>query len=97
MADLLDKLPEEPDRRPEAALLRKVADRKVYNIVHLNYRPKDYEGPAKDHEFSRRSMNEHWRAGYYDAVRTLRHREVLEQPANQEGVLTFDLAVDGRE
>jgi len=28
---------------------------------------------------------------------TLRHPEVLEQPANQEGVLTFDLAVDGRE
>ena len=42
-------------------------------------------------------MSENWRAGYYDAVRTLRHREVLEQPANQEGVLTFDLAVDGRE
>jgi NTE family protein len=97
MADLLDKLPEELHRSPEAALLRKVADRKVYNIVHLNYRPKDYEGPAKDYEFSRRSMNEHWRAGYYDAVRTLRHPEVLEQPANQEGVLTFDLAVDGRE
>ena len=58
---------------------------------------KDYEGPAKDYEVSRRSMSEHWRAGYYDAVRTLRHPEVLEQPANQEGVLTFDLAVDGRE
>jgi NTE family protein len=97
MADLLDKLPEELDRSPEAALLRKVADRKVYNIVHLNYRPKDYEGPAKDYEFSRRSMEEHWRAGYYDAVRTLRHPEVLEQPANQEGVFTFDLGVDGRE
>ena len=56
MADLLDKLPEELDRSPEAALLGKVADRKVYNIVHLNYRPKDYEGPAKDYEFSRRSI-----------------------------------------
>ncbi len=42
-------------------------------------------------------MNEHWRAGYYDAVRTLRNPEVLEQPANQEGVLTFDIAVDGRD
>ena len=96
-ADLLDKLPEELGRSPEAALLRKVADRKIYNIVHLNYRPKDYEGPAKDYEFSRRSMEDHWRAGYYDAVHTLRHREVLEQPANQEGVFTFDLAVDGRQ
>jgi NTE family protein len=42
-------------------------------------------------------MEDHWGAGYYDAVHTLRHREVLERPANQEGVFTFDLAVDGRE
>ena len=97
MADLLDKLPEELGRSSEAVQLRKVADRKVYNIVHLNYHPKNYEGNAKDYEFSRRSMEDHWRAGYYDAVRTLRHPEVLEQPANQEGVFTFDLAVDGRE
>jgi NTE family protein len=36
------------DKLPEAALLRNVADRKVYNIVHLMYRAKSYEGPAKD-------------------------------------------------
>ena len=40
---------------------------------------------------------EHWRAGYHDAVRTLRHPEVLERPANLEGVFTFDLAQYGRE
>jgi NTE family protein len=42
-------------------------------------------------------MEEHWRAGYHDAVRTLRHDEVLERPDNLEGVSTFDLAYDGRE
>jgi NTE family protein len=41
-------------------------------------------------------MGEHWRAGYHDARRTLRHPEVLERP-NGEGVLTFDLAQDGRD
>ena len=96
-ADLLDKLPEELRRSPEAALLRNVADRKVYNIVHLIYRAKSYEGPAKDYEFSRGSMEDHWRAGYYDVVRTLRHPRVFERPTNHEGVLTFDLAADGRE
>jgi NTE family protein len=96
-ADLLDKLPEELRRGPEAALLRNVADRKVYNIVHLIYRAKSYEGSAKDHEFSRASMEDHWRAGYHDVVRTLRHPRVVERPTNHEGVLTFDLAVDGRE
>jgi NTE family protein len=96
-ADLLDKLPADLRHGPEAALLRDVGDRKVYNIVHLIYRAKNYEGPAKDYEFSRESMEEHWRAGYYDAVRTLRHPEVVGRPANDEGVYTFDLAVDGRE
>jgi NTE family protein len=42
-------------------------------------------------------MEEHWRAGYHDARRTLRHREVLARPTNHEGVFTFDLAADGRE
>jgi NTE family protein len=42
-------------------------------------------------------MEEHWRAGYHDARRTLRHREVLERPKTLEGVFTFDLAEDGRE
>jgi NTE family protein len=42
-------------------------------------------------------MQEHWRAGYYDAVRALRHPEVLERPTNHEGVFTSDLSHDGRE
>jgi NTE family protein len=96
-ADLLDQLPDELRRSPEATLLRNAADPKVYNIIHLIYRAKNYEGPAKDYEFSRDSMADHWRAGYHDALRTLRHREVIERPTNHEGVFTFDLAADGRE
>jgi len=97
VAGLLEKLPEELRNSPDAKLLSTVADRKVYNIAHLICRPKDYEGHSKDYEFSRLSMEEHWRAGYHDARRTLRHQEVLERPKNLEGVFTFDLAVDGRE
>jgi NTE family protein len=42
-------------------------------------------------------MEEHWRAGYHDTVRMLRHPEVLQRPDNIEGVLTFDLGQHGRE
>jgi NTE family protein len=42
-------------------------------------------------------MQDHWRAGYHDAVRTLRHPEVLTRPTSLDGVLTFDLERDGRE
>ncbi len=78
-------------------MLRSAANRNVYSIIHLIYRAKNYEGHSKDYEFSRISMEEHWRAGYHDARRTLRHREVLERPANHEGVFTFDLVDGGRE
>ena len=69
----------------------------LFRSVQLIYRSKRYEGGSKDYEFSRLSMEEHWRAGYHDAVRTLRHPEALQRPRNQEGVSTFDLAVDGRD
>jgi NTE family protein len=97
LANLQDKLPEELRNTPEARFLQPVADRKVYNLVHLIYRAKGYEGHSKDYDFSRASMREHWRAGYHDAVRTLRHPEVLARPRNDEGVSIVDLAQDGRE
>ena len=97
LARLLEQLPDELKKSEEARHLETMADHKVFNIVHLIYRTKHYEGQSKDYEFSRLSMEEHWQAGYLDAVRTLRHPEVLQRPDNREGVFTFDLAQDGRE
>ena len=65
--------------------------------MHLIYRAKHYEGNSKDYEFSRLTMEDHWRAGYHEVVRTLRHQEVLERPSLLEGVFTFDLAQASRE
>jgi len=96
-AGLLENLPADPKNSPEARLLGTAADRKVFNIVHLIYNARRYEGHSKDYEFSRASMEEHWRAGYHDARRTLRHPEVLERLKNLEGFFTFDLAQDSRE
>jgi NTE family protein len=97
LASLLSKIPPDLLASEEARMLSSIADDKVYSLVHLIYRSKHYEGHSKDHEFSRLSMEEHWRAGYHDAMRTLRHPEALQRPRNQEGLSTFDLAVDGRE
>jgi NTE family protein len=96
-AGLLEQLPEHLKSSPEAKLLGTVADRKVFNLIHLIYRARNYEGHSKDYEFSRASMEEHWRAGYHDARRTLRHPEVLERPKNLEGLFIFDLVQDSRE
>jgi NTE family protein len=94
---LLAKIPQELLQTPEAEMLALEADEKVYNLIQLIYRAKTYEGNSKDYEFSRRTMEEHWSSGYNDAVRTLRHPEVLQRPQGLDGVFTFDLAVDGRE
>jgi NTE family protein len=94
---LLAKLPEDLRALPEAKMLALEADAKFYNLIQLIYRAQKYEGNSKDYEFSRRTMEEHWRSGYNDAVRTLRHPEVLQRPQGMERVFTFDLAVDGRE
>ncbi len=95
-AKLLKKLPKDLLQSPEAERLAELADEKVYNIIQLIYHAKNYEGCSKDYEFSRRTMNEHWKAGYNDAVRTLRHPEVLQRPDGANGVFTFDLAKQDR-
>ena len=94
---LLRRLPVDLEANDDLKILKSVASDKVYNIIHLIYRAKNHEGHSKDYEFSRLSMQDHWRAGYHDAVRTLRHPEVLARPTSLDGVFTFDLERDGRE
>ena len=97
LAALLPLLPAEACQRPEYKVLEELADHKVYDIVHLIYRARQYEGDSKDYEFSRLSMEEHWQAGYQATIRTLRHPRALARPANHEGFATFDIDSDGDE
>lgn len=97
LAALLSRLPEDLLEHEDVKPLRTAASYNVHNLVHLIYRARDYEGHSKDYEFSRLSMQDHWRAGYHDALRTLRHPEVLARPTSADGVSTFDLEQDGRE
>ena len=94
---LLRRLPADLEDDDDLELLKSVASDKAYNIVQLIYQAQNYEGPSKDYEFSRLSMQDHWRAGYHDALRTLRNPEVLTRPASLDGVFTFDLERDGLE
>ncbi|HUK09053.1 MAG TPA: patatin-like phospholipase family protein [Stellaceae bacterium] len=92
VSHLLNELPPQLRDTDEVRALRVEAEPKVFSIVHLIYRAQNYEGQSKDYEFSRLAMNEHWRAGYNDTVRTLRHPEALRRPKNSEGVAVFDIA-----
>jgi NTE family protein len=95
VAALLEELPDELREREEVKSLSAAADQHAANIVQLIYRPKGYEGDSKDYEFSRRSMEEHWRAGYGDAVYALRHPEIFERSSSRyETLVTFDFSRD---
>jgi len=60
MADLFEKTPGESTKQPRGAAAPAGRRHKVYNIVHLIYRARNYEGHSKDYEFSRASMQDHW-------------------------------------
>lgn len=95
--DLIEALPEELRHLPEVELLRPQTEPMVLRIVHLIYHARHQRGTTKEFEFSRLNMREHWKTGYQDAVRTLRHPEALSRPSGEakEGVGTFDVATRG--
>ena len=91
---LMEKLPPElrgdADARQVLDALR--ANAVSLDIVHLIYRAKHYENHAKDYEFSRLTMGEHWAAGHADVLQTLHDPRWTERgPAELYGVRVFDL------
>ena len=93
---LHQKLPDALKDDPDVAYLRDTcSDCGTISIVHLIYRDKYYETQAKDYEFSRVSMEEHWQAGLNDTRRTLQHEsQWLKAPEPLEAVRTFDITRD---
>jgi len=87
-----ERLPPELRQDADVELLAKVATQRSYNIVELIYHSAPYEGSAKDYEFSRRTVLEHWAAGSADVSRALAHPQVLEKPADPDAFRTFDFA-----
>ena len=94
LAHLISQLPAELRDGDDVKLLKQVANDKVCNIVHLIYRARKYEGIAKDFEFSRATMEDHWTAGYRDARTAWRIRKCSSFPTGGEGVRTFDIGED---
>lgn len=60
---VLDKLPEELTDDPDVIKLRNLSEDGAVNIVHLIYRRQAWESNARDFEFSRATMLDHWKQG----------------------------------
>jgi NTE family protein len=72
----------------EAAAL---ASDQRFNVVHLIYREKPWDGHHKDYEFSAASMRDHWASGLADLRRTLAHPEWLSIPSPDASSVTHDV------
>jgi NTE family protein len=88
--ELLAQMPPALAATPQAKMLAAASDQAVYNIIQLVYHSPTYEAQSKDYEFSRRTMLDHWRAGYDDAATTLSHPEVLRLPPQAKSPAVFD-------
>lgn len=88
---LLDKVPEDRLTPEEAALKQRLRRLPRVSLIQMIYQQSAYETQSKDYEFSAASMKEHWCSGYRDTQRTLRHKEWLEMPAGDCGLVTYDI------
>lgn len=91
---LLDKLPPEFQEDEDAKILRAIGHEYDVTIVHLIHRRAAHATHAMDAEFSRTSVNEHWKAGYDDVSYTLKHPKWRGRGRPKDGVQIFDLTRD---
>lgn len=68
------------------------ASSKQVAVIHLIYRDKEWEGQAKDYEFSRMTMQDHWASGLADMQQALTHPQWLVPPASGAEFVTHDAA-----
>ncbi|GAN81073.1 patatin-like phospholipase family protein [Acidocella aminolytica] len=90
LREALAKVPEAELSEEQRAAREELRTLPEINIMQLIYQQKAYEGDAKDYEFSRISMKEHWRTGYYDTRNTLRHTDWMKFH-DKPGIRSFDL------
>jgi len=88
--EALTLIPDENLSEAQRAQKAALCELPEINILHLIYQQKAYEGDAKDYEFSRISMKEHWRSGYYDTRNTLAHGDWLTLKG-KGGITTHDI------
>jgi NTE family protein len=90
----LAKIPEGSLSDEERRMRDELALMPEHTILQLIYQQKSYEGHAKDYEFSRTSMQEHWKSGYEDTKQTLTRKDWLTIPPDGAGIVAHDVHRD---
>ncbi len=87
----MEKLPASAKNDPEIRAIADLARHRSYNIIHLIYQSKIYEGHSRDYEFGLSAMRKHWQSGLDDIRRTLAEPRRLDRPAPELGMVTHDV------
>src|SRR5262245_60283628 len=77
---LMAKLPEAAKTDRDVMAIADLARHPAYNIIHMIYQSKAFEGHSRDYEFGMEAMREHWRSGLDDIRRTLADPCRLDRP-----------------
>ena len=94
LGHLLEKMPPKFRDDPDYKLLALIAEHKrKITIMHLINRRLDSASSAKDYQFSRATVRQHWEGGLEDVRRTCAHPDWANAMEIFDGVRAFDLAV----
>jgi NTE family protein len=96
LQQLMAKLPAAAMNDEEVVAVADLACHRAYNIVHLIYQSKAFEGHSKVYEFGLHAMREHWQSGLEDIRRTLSDPRRLEPPSSELGIVTHDVHREDR-
>ena len=96
LREVLDRVPSDQRDDPWCKLADDLSCSKRYNVIHLIYRQKEYEGHFKDFQFGLSTMREHWSSGLEDIRQSLAQPDWLDMPDNDAGFVTHDIHRDSR-
>lgn len=88
---VLDKLPDAMADDPDVIRLSEITGENVTNIVHLIYRRQTWESSARDFEFSRATMRDHWHQGVQSVVDVMHEGDLIARNIASGKSATFDL------
>jgi NTE family protein len=92
LRDLLAHVPDhQASDDAQCQLAQELATSHQYNVIHLIYREKEWDGLSKDYEFSALTMRDHWSSGLDDIRNTLAQKSWLELPPEGKEFVTHDL------
>ena len=91
MRKLIDRLPEKMQDEPEVKALRARVAESAVNVVQLVYRSRAWETGAKDFEFSRATMLDHWHQGHEALCKSIDRGDILARNITDGKTAAFDL------